>query len=256
MRSLWFKVLCVCASSVLVASCGLWSSSRDAGPPSVSQKSENSGSARRTGKRAKDSRRTAGQTQRYPWLGMSENACMASGLAGRSRFIAARSSLGGPLRGCGASRPLRVAALDHGRISFSNTATVRCPMVPALETWSRDVMMPAATRYLGSPVTRLRVVASYACRTRNSRPGAKLSEHGRANAIDIAGFELADGRVITLKRGWWGNRSERLFLRAVHKGACRMFSTVLGPDSDRYHHDHFHFDLARHGRDGTYMVCR
>ncbi|MEO0728878.1 MAG: extensin family protein [Pseudomonadota bacterium] len=189
------------------------------------------------------------------WRAMGEQACIASGAVQPSPFIKARSSLGGPVPACGAHRPFVVTAIDNGRVRFTRAATVRCPMVPALELWTQRIVAPAAIKYLGSPVTRMRVISSYACR-RIAGSRGKLSEHGRANAIDIAAFETADGRVITLKRGWRGRRSEAKFLRAVHRGACRYFTTVLGPNYNRAHHDHFHLDLARHGRTGTYRVCR
>jgi hypothetical protein len=32
-----------------------------------------------------------------------------------------------------------------------------------------------------------------------------------------------------------------------------VFTTVLGPDYDSLHHDHFHLDLARHRDDGR--IC-
>ncbi len=83
-----------------------------------------------------------------------------------------------------------------------------------------------------------------------------MSEHGHANAVDISRFYLADGREITVKRGWKGSSGERRFLRAAHRGGCMFFTTVLGPRYNRAHHDHFHLDLARHGRKGTYRVCK
>jgi hypothetical protein len=129
-------------------------------------------------------------------------------------------------------------------------------MIPSVERWVAQVLQPGARAYLGSPVVGLRIAASYACRSRNSQAGARLSEHGRGNAIDISEFHLADGRTITVKAGWRGPREEARFLRYVHRGACEHFSTVLGPKADRHHHNHLHFDLARHGRRGTYRVCK
>ena len=192
-----------------------------------------------------------------PWRAETENACLASGLVRANRFVQARSSLGGPFTACGAARPFQVSGADNGRVALQPAATLRCPMVPAVDRWVRDVVSPAALEHLGSPVVNVRVAASYACRPINHKAGNKLSEHGRANAIDISAFTLADGRVVTVKRGWRNaSREEGLFLRRLHRGACRIFTTVLGPNADRYHHDHFHFDLARHGRTGTYRVCR
>ncbi|MEL6297587.1 MAG: extensin family protein [Pseudomonadota bacterium] len=193
------------------------------------------------------------------WRGETERACLVSGYVRPNRFIQARSALGGPgggIASCGAFKPFVVHAIDNGRVRLRPAATLRCPMVPAVDRWMQRAVAPAAARYLGSPVVKMRVAASYGCRPINHRRGGKLSEHGRANALDISAFELADGRVVNLKRGWRGTRAERRFLRAVHRGACREFTTVLGPNADRFHHDHFHFDLARHGRTGTYRVCR
>ena len=184
----------------------------------------------------------------------SESACLRSNAVRISRFVRPAGQI--LRRQCGAARPFKVHAADHGRIRLSPPATLRCQMVPAVDSWVRNVVVPAAERHLGSPVTSLRVAASYSCRSINSKRGAKLSQHAFANALDISAFTLADGRVVTVKRGWRGWGSERAFLRAVHRGACRHFTTVLGPDADRYHHDHFHFDLARHGRTGTYRVCQ
>jgi hypothetical protein len=86
--------------------------------------------------------------------------------------------------------------------------------------------------------------------------GARLSEHGYANAVDISGFMLEDGRTITVKKGWRGDEREQAFLRDVHQGGCREFMTVLGPNYDGNHHDHFHLDLARHGGDGLKRICK
>lgn len=111
-------------------------------------------------------------------------------------------------------------------------------------------------RHFGMPVVEMRVAASYACRPINHRRGAKLSEHGYANALDVSRFKLASGRVVTIKGGWNGAADERGFLRDVHRGACGTFTTVLGPHFDRHHRDHFHFDLARRGRDGRGKFCK
>lgn len=129
-------------------------------------------------------------------------------------------------------------------------------MIPAVDHWVRSVVEPAARLHFGAPLRELKVAASYGCRPINHKRGAKLSEHGHANAIDISEFRLADGRRVIVKVGWWGDSRERAFLRAVHRGACDTFTTVLGPLADRHHRDHFHFDLARHGRTGAYRVCR
>lgn len=190
-----------------------------------------------------------------PWRDRDEQACLAANVVRETRFVQARSALGGPSM-CGAARPFEMAGTQDGRIGFKPTALLRCPMVPAVERWIANTIEPAARRHLGAPVVEMKVAASYACRPINHQSGGRLSEHGRANAIDIAAFHLADGRVVTVKDGWYGSGQERAFLRAVHGGACGEFTTVLGPEADRFHRDHLHVDLARHGRDGTYRVCQ
>jgi len=135
-------------------------------------------------------------------------------------------------------------------------ALLRCPMIPQVERWVAETVAPQARTHLGSPVVEVTVAASYSCRAINHIAGGKLSEHGYANALDVSAFTLADGRRITVKGGWYGDSGERAFLRAVHGGACRQFTTVLGPEADRHHRDHFHMDLARHGRDGLKRICQ
>ena len=189
------------------------------------------------------------------WHASNERRCLASGYVRETPFIRARSSLGRPA-GCGAERPYIVSATLSGSVTLSPPATLRCPMIGPFEYWLYDVVQPAARHYLGQDVAELKVISSYSCRSRNGKRGAKLSEHGRANAIDISRFTLRDGSVISIRRDWRMSDARSAFLRAIHRGACRYFSTVLGPEADRYHQDHFHMDLARHGRSGKRRVCK
>ncbi|RMH41343.1 MAG: extensin family protein, partial [Alphaproteobacteria bacterium] len=155
----------------------------------------------------------------------------------------------GRMRGCAVERPVRVTSIAGVRLS--QPAVIDCTTARALRGWIGRGVKPAVGR-LGGGVSGLRVAASYSCRTRNSKPGAKLSEHAKGHAIDISGIELANGKTITVLDGW-GRRAEGKILRRVHKAACGPFGTVLGPGSDRYHKDHLHLDTARY-RGGPY--CR
>lgn len=194
--------------------------------------------------------------QHEPWREQEERACLVSGQVREAPWLQVRNALGGPSTFCGAMRPFEMAGAANGRVQLRPAAMLRCNMVPAVERWVRGTVEPEVRRHYGVPLAELKVAASYACRPRNNQFGAKLSEHGHANALDVSGFILADGRTITVKGGWHGDPRDRSFLRAVHAGACREFTTTLGPDSDRFHHDHFHFDLARHGRNGDQAICR
>lgn len=195
------------------------------------------------------------QAKPEPWRADEEANCLESGHVRESRFVVGRSALGGP-SACGAARPFAMLAAANGQVALKPVATLRCPMIPAVDRWVQAVVLPAAKRHLRATVVELKVAASYSCRPRNGIWGAKLSEHGHANALDISSFVLSDGRIVTLKGGWRGDPAERAFLREVHAGACTIFYTVLGPDADRFHFDHFHLDLARHGRDGNMRICR
>ncbi len=138
-----------------------------------------------------------------------------------------------------------VQLLDIGT-PVANLGAMTCPLARQFARWSREAMQPAARAWLGSPVVRVESLGTYSCRPVNSRPGARLSEHGRANAVDVAAFVLADGRRITVKEGWTGGGEDvRRFLRAVHSAGCRRFGIVLGPDADAFHRDHLHFDMGQ-----------
>jgi len=188
-----------------------------------------------------------------PWRADEERACLASGAVRETDFVTVRSGLGGPSV-CGALKPFKVAATAGRSVALEPAALLRCPMVHALEHWMEHVVAPAARHHLRARVIGMKVAGSYSCRPMNGVNGALLSEHGHANAIDVSGFVLENGTIVTLKTGWRGPLPERNFLRAVHSGACKVFTTVLGPAYDRLHHDHFHLDLARHPADGR--ICK
>jgi hypothetical protein len=189
-----------------------------------------------------------------PWRADEERACLASGVVRETSFISARSGLGGP-SDCGALRPFSVSATANGWVQMRPAALLRCPMVPAVDHWVQRVVIPAAQYHFGSQLVELKIAASFSCRPLNHVDGARLSEHGHANAVDISAFVLADGRVVSVRTGWRGAFAERNFLRAVHSGACNVFTTVLGPSYDANHHDHFHLDLARHGK-SDHRICK
>jgi len=92
-------------------------------------------------------------------------------------------------------------------------------------------------------VESLRVVAHYTCRTRNNQPGGRISEHGKGNAVDVAGFRMESGSEISVLDDWGKGREGRA-LSEIWRAACGPFGVVLGPNSDRFHRDHFHMDVS------------
>jgi hypothetical protein len=138
-----------------------------------------------------------------------------------------------------------VQLLDIGT-PVANLGAMTCPLARQFARWTREAMQPAARAWLGSPVAKIESFGTYSCRPVNNRAGARLSEHGRANAVDVGAFVLADGRRITVLAGWSGKDEDvRRFLRAIHGAGCRRFGVVLGPDADAFHRDHLHFDMGR-----------
>lgn len=153
----------------------------------------------------------------------------------------------GPGR-CGIGDAWRVTEVAGVRLSPPARLSERA--LTALDRWVAEEAIPAiGTR--GGGLAEMRVAASYACRTRNSRRGARLSEHALGNAIDISTFVLRDGTRFTVLDDW--NSKNRTVMRRLWASACGTFGTVLGPNSDVFHRDHFHFDVADY-RNGAY--CR
>jgi hypothetical protein len=145
--------------------------------------------------------------------------------------------------GCSATHAVKLVAIG---IPVSNVGAVKCGLAKAFVQWTQQSVQQAAQARFGSYVQKMESYGSFACRPVNNVAGNALSEHGRANAIDIAAFVLANGRRITVKEDWNGpDDKARAFLRDLHAAACRRFNVVLGPDANAYHHDHFHFDMGR-----------
>jgi hypothetical protein len=160
------------------------------------------------------------------------------------------TALSGPDE-CGAPDVVRLEAVmlaDKTRVAVTPPATLRCDFAEAIVHWVREDVAPVA-RSLGSVLKSVDNYASYDCRGRNRIAGAKLSEHGRANALDVRLFRLADGKVLELT----DPHASRELREALRQSICARFTTVLGPGSDGYHENHVHMDLAQ--RHGGYRLC-
>jgi hypothetical protein len=160
-----------------------------------------------------------------------------------------------PLAGpgeCGASDVVRLEAIvlpDKTRVTISPAATLRCGMAESIALWLRNDVAPAAAA-LGAPLAEIVNDSSFDCRGRNRIVGARLSEHGKANALDIRALKLTNGTVIELTNPIVSKE----FRSTMRKSACERFMTVLGPGSDGYHESHVHVDLAERAR--GYRLCQ
>lgn len=171
-------------------------------------------------------------------------------VCGDSRLIGAQiPRISNPREGCGIENP--VSLVEVAGVSLAGKTQINCKTAKALANWIEESARPRARAQFSQDLASVRVAASYVCRGRNNRKGAKLSEHAKGNAVDISEFVMADGRSVDVESGWRDKTGPRAYLRSVWKDACGPFGTVLGPEADRYHLDHFHFDTARY-RSGSY----
>jgi hypothetical protein len=154
--------------------------------------------------------------------------------------------------GCGGEDLVRLEAIvlaDKRKVAIKPAAILRCRMAAAIADWIRSDIVPIAAN-LGSQLSDLDNFDSYECRGRNRVAGAQLSEHGRANALDVRAFKLANGKSIFLT----DRTVPRELRESVLHSACARFSTVLGPGSDWYHEDHIHLDVSE--RRNNYRICQ
>lgn len=168
--------------------------------------------------------------------------------------------------GCGFDNAFRISRTS---VAVGEPFALSCRAALSLAMWERHALQQAAQRHLGSGVARIEHFGSYACRNLYGREGARRSQHASADAFDIAGFVLEDGRRIRLASDWAASAPgdgdgageaeaansgvdaaatlapQAAFLREVRDGACDWFDAVLGPDYNAAHADHFHFDRGR-----------
>lgn len=153
---------------------------------------------------------------------------------------------------CGIDDPVTLDAVvlrDNTHIALNPPALLRCDMATAVAKWVREDMAPIAV-HLGSPLRGIENYDSYDCRGRNRVVGAKMSEHGRGNALDVKALKLASGAVAHLT----DTHVSKEVRNALRTSACSRFMTVLGPGSDGYHEEHVHVDLAP--RRHAYSICQ
>jgi hypothetical protein len=148
--------------------------------------------------------------------------------------------------GGGCSSIDSVKLLDIGT-PVTNLGAMTCPLARNFAAWAQYAVRPAARAYFGTEVVKIETFGTYSCRNIYGGRSGRLSQHATSNAVDVAGFVLADGRRIMLDGGWHGDKASQDFLRALHKSACRRFGTVLSPDYNAAHYNHFHLDMSGNG---------
>ena len=143
--------------------------------------------------------------------------------------------------GCQAVGSLRLNDIGTGT---TNLGPMTCGLARNFAAWVRHAVRPAAQQVFGQDAVRVETFGTYSCRNIYGGRSGRLSEHARANAVDVSAFVLADGRRITVLQGWNGDARDQQFLRLIRGSACRRFGTVLSPDYNAAHANHFHFDMS------------
>jgi hypothetical protein len=171
-------------------------------------------------------------------------ACLA-GLDER-HIVYERISMRSNPSGCMIDNPIK---LSGALLPWERPGYLDCQTATVFYGFEAEVLQPLAQRFLGQQIKRLIGVGTYDCRLQTGGRTV-LSQHGLGRAIDVHGFELADGTKLTVARDWAPRGPRREFLHAVAREACRYFKVVLGPNADKYHQDHLHLDT------GPYYACR
>lgn len=153
----------------------------------------------------------------------------------------------GPDVKCPLTNTLRI---QGGDVALSSSFLSSCRLAVAYALFDIHQLQPAAQSVFGQKVTQVDHLGSFACRNIYNRSAGRLSQHASANALDIAGFRLADGRRISVLKDWKDEGDDGRFLKMVRDGACQQFNTVLSPDYNAAHRNHFHLDMGR------WRVCR
>ena len=143
-----------------------------------------------------------------------------------------------------------VQLIDIG-VPVTNLKAMRCGLARSFTGWVEHAVAPAARQMLGSDLVRVESMGTYACRAVVGVSGAasgRLSGHATANAVDVSGFLLQDGRRITIQQDWNGADTDtRAFLHVIRASACKRFGTVLSPDYNAAHYNHLHLEDDRAG---------
>ncbi|PYC17797.1 extensin [Pseudomonas jessenii] len=140
--------------------------------------------------------------------------------------------------------------VQGGEVALSSSFLASCPLAVAYAMFEYHTLQPAAQSVYGQKVARVDHLGSFACRNVYNRESGALSRHASADALDIAGFRLGDGRTVSVLKDWPKPNQDAQFLRQVRDGACEAFSVVLSPDYNTAHRNHFHVDVGR------WSVCR
>lgn len=213
------QIMAALAAASLLSGCGIPAARQSSAPPATA--------------------RPAPGLPTLPQPSADTRICLSELATARVRFTPLPDqNFGG---GCHAFGSVRLQ--DIG-VPTTNLGPLTCQLARTFVGWANYAVKPAARQVYGVDVERIETFGTYSCRNVNGAASGRLSQHAFANAIDISGFVLADGRRVTVLTGWRGDERDQRFLKLIHDSACRRFGTVLSPDYNAQHANHFHFDMS------------
>jgi hypothetical protein len=183
---------------------------------------------------------------RYKLMRLRDDPQLCDQVLSSSGFRVARQT-DSPDATCPLTNTLRV---QGGEAALSSSFLASCSLAVAFALFERHALQPAAQAVYGQAVKRVDHLGSFACRNVYNRENGRRSQHATADALDISGFRLADGRFVSVLKDWPKDNQDARFLHQVRDGACDMFSVVLSPDYNAAHRNHFHVDV------GPWWRCR
>mgnify|MGYP001812176282 FL=1 len=145
--------------------------------------------------------------------------------------------------GCGWSAAMHIESSNGATLKGKSNYAMRCPLAAGAHIWVTSIDY-RAREILGSGLAKVHHAGTYSCRRMYNRSSGRMSQHAFANAWDVTGFELEDGRIVSVQNHWRAGGPLQGFLHAVRDDACNIFRVVLGPDYNAQHHDHFHVDMG------------
>jgi hypothetical protein len=159
---------------------------------------------------------------------------------------------------CVVVMPIRIEHVT-GRYGLGNTIhlpdqpLIDCRLAEPLARWLGEVVAPVFAANFSSQLKAVRTGPGYDCRNRNHEATGKLSAHASGVALDISGFELTDGKTVSVGSG--NDPVADKVLRTIRTAGCGWFTTILGPGSDVAHANHLHFDIQQHGSNDRLRIC-
>jgi hypothetical protein len=156
---------------------------------------------------------------------------------------------------CHIANPVKLTSVQtsEGTVKLAGSPLLNCEFARQFVTWVSYVAAPITGGLEPARLSSILTGTSYQCRQRNGDNSDKMSEHAFGNAIDIAGFLLANRKKVEVADV--SDPTDQRLLMTLHATACGYFTTVLGPGSNAAHASHYHFDMIKRGKSGTSRIC-